>query len=277
MEFTKWQGCGNDFIVIDFIDKEPVEFGKLSQQMCDRHYGIGADGLMVVLPSLNADFRMRIFNPDGTEPEMCGNGLRCFARYLYDYGLTTKVEFTVETGSGTLIPRINLAGNQVSSVSVDMGEPILAGDDIPVAGFGQQRVINKDITVDDTTYKMTGVSMGNPHAVIFVDDVEGFPLAELGSKFETHELFPRKTNTEFVEVTSCNKARMRVWERGAGITLACGTGACAALVAGVLSDRLERQAEIILDGGRLNICWRDDNHIVMTGPAEPVFTGTWNR
>ena len=275
MKFTKWQGCGNDFVIVDFLDKEPVDFAALAVKMCDRHFGIGADGLMVVCPSETADVRMREFNPDGTEPEMCGNGIRCFARYLYDYGRVAKEQFTIETIAGTMVPRIILENNAVTAVEVDMGTPVLAGADIPVAGFGAEQVVAAPLVVDGKEYAMTCVSMGNPHAVIFVDDAESFPLAQLGAQFENHAAFPRKINTEFVEVRDRTHARMRVWERGAGITLACGTGTCATLTAGVLNDVLDRAADIEVDGGVIHVAWHENGHIFMTGPAEPVFTGEW--
>ena len=275
MEFTKWQGCGNDFVIVDFLDREPVDFAALAVRMCDRHFGVGADGLMIVCPSETADIRMREFNPDGTEPEMCGNGIRCFARCLYDCGRIRREQFTIETIAGTMVPRILTESGEVTAVEVDMGEPVLAGDAIPVRGFGMEPVIAQSITVEDRTYAMTCVSMGNPHCVIFVDDAEGFPLAELGPKFENHPAFPRRINTEFVHVRNRKHARMRVWERGAGITLACGTGTCATLAAGVLCDVLDRAAEIEVDGGVIHVAWHADGHIFMTGPAEPVFAGIW--
>ena len=275
MKFTKWQGCGNDFVIVDFLEKKPVDFAALAVKMCDRHFGIGADGLMVVCPSETADVRMREFNPDGTEPEMCGNGIRCFARYLYDYGRVRREQFTIETIAGTMVPRIILENDAVTAVEVDMGVPVLAGEDIPVSGFGAEQVVAQPLVVDGKEYRMTCVSMGNPHAVIFVDDAEGFPLAELGTKFENHAVFPRKINTEFVEVRDRTRARMRVWERGAGITLACGTGTCATLTAGVLNDVLDRAADIEVDGGVIHVEWRENGHIFMTGPAEPVFMGEW--
>lgn len=273
MEFTKWQGCGNDFVLFDCRAQEPEDYAELSRKVCDRHYGIGADGILVVLPSDKADFRMRIFNTDGSEAEMCGNGIRCFARFLYDYKLTDKLEFTVETGAGILVPKIILADGKVTGVQVDMGEPHLLGEEIPVAGFDGKKVIAEPITVAGTTYAMTGVSMGNPHCVVFVDDAEKFPIEELGFQFEHHAMFPRKTNTEFVEVKDRSHVRMRVWERGAAITLACGTGSCATVVAGVLNDKTDRKAEVQLDGGKLVVEWAENNHVFMTGPAELVFTG----
>lgn len=175
-EFTKWQGCGNDFVLFDCRQEAPADYAKLAQQVCDRHYGVGADGILVVLPSDCADFRMRIFNTDGSEAEMCGNGIRCFARYIYDFGLTDKTCITVETGAGVLVPEIILENGQVTGVKVDMGEPHLLGEEIPVTGFDGQRVIDEPLTVDGKTYRMTAVSMGNPHCVIFVDDAENFPF-----------------------------------------------------------------------------------------------------
>ena len=272
-EFTKWQGCGNDFVLFDCRQEAPADYAKLAQQVCDRHYGVGADGILVVLPSDCADFRMRIFNTDGSEAEMCGNGIRCFARYIYDFGLTDKTCFTVETGAGVLVPEIILENGQVTGVKVDMGEPHLLGEEIPVTGFDGQRVIDEPLTVDGKTYRMTAVSMGNPHCVIFVDDAENFPIYELGRQFESHDLFPKKTNTEFVEVKDRRHVRMRVWERGAAVTLACGTGSCATVVAGILNDKLDREAEVQLDGGRLIVKWAENNHVFMTGPAELVFSG----
>lgn len=274
MKFTKWQGCGNDFVLVDCSDnslnRDYASFGK---ELCDRHYGIGADGILVVEPSKKADFRMRIINADGSEAEMCGNGIRCFARYLYDFGRTSKTEFTIETGAGILVPALELENNKVTGVRVDMGEPVLEGDDIPVKGFGKNKVVDELLTVNGQRYNMTCVSMGNPHCVIFVDDTDNFPIEKLGSFFEHHEAFPHKTNTEFVTVRDKNHMRMRVWERGAAVTLACGTGSCASLVAGVLTGRTERNAEIELDGGTLQVEWAYNNHLFMTGPAELVFTG----
>ena len=277
MEFTKWQGCGNDFVVVDFLDREPVDFAALAVRMCDRHFGVGADGLMVVCPSETADVRMREFNPDGTEPEMCGNGIRCFARYLYDYGRVSKEQFTIETLAGMMVPRIVLKEGAVAAVEVDMGVPVLDAERIPATGFGTGRVVAQPLTVAGKEYAVTCVSMGNPHAVVFVDDADQFPLAALGAQFEHHPAFPRKINTEFVEVRDRTHARMRVWERGAGITLACGTGTCATLTAGVLNDVLDRAAEIEVDGGVIHVAWHEDGHIFMTGPAEPVFTGVWRE
>jgi len=274
-KFTKWQGCGNDFVLFDCLQDDIEDYASVARKVCDRHYGVGADGILVVLPSAQADFRMRIFNTDGSEAEMCGNGIRCFARYLYDFGLTKETCFTVETGAGILVPEIVLEGGKVKGIKVDMGEPHLLGEEIPIVGFDGSKVIDKSMSVDGQEYHFTAVSMGNPHCVIFVDDAENFPIYELGHKFEEHALFPKKTNTEFVEVKDRQHVRMRVWERGAAVTLACGTGSCATVVAGILNGKLDREAatEVELDGGKLSIHWANDNHVFMTGPAELVFSG----
>ena len=277
MKFTKWQGCGNDFVLLDCREQEPADYSALAVAMCDRHYGIGADGIIAVLPSQlpNVPLRMRIFNTDGSEAEMCGNGIRCFARLAYEQGMVQEPEFRVETGAGVLVPHVVVEDGQVTGVRVDMGEPILAGDDIPVTGFGQNRVIDEPLMVNGQEYRMTCVSMGNPHCVIFVEDAEAFPIYELGSQFEHSERFPRKTNTEFVQVLDRSHVRMRVWERGAAVTLACGTGACATTVAGILNDKVDRKVEVQLDGGKLTVEWATNNHVFMTGPAVQVFAGVW--
>ena len=271
--FSKWQGTGNDFVLIDCFKEPQQDYISAARKLCDRHYGIGGDGILLVLPSEKADFRMRIINADGSEAEMCGNGIRCFARYVYDTGLTDKEEFTVETGAGILVPKMIKENGIVKLVQVDMGEPILEGDNIPVTGFGMNHVVSEDIVVKDKSFKMTCVSMGNPHCVVLVDDAEAFPIYEYGPLFEKHEMFPRKTNTEFVQVKNRTQLRMRVWERGAAVTMACGTGSCATLTAAVLNDLADRKAEIQLDGGKLTVEWANNNHLYMTGPAEQVFTG----
>lgn len=273
--FTKWQGCGNDFVLVNGFSErlDEEDLGALAQKICDRHYGIGADGLILVLPSKAADFRMRILNADGSEAEMCGNGIRCFAGVVHDEGLSDKEEFTVETGAGILVPRLQLADGKLQGVRVDMGEPTLAGDRIPVLGFGAAHVVEQPIDASGEKLSMTCVSMGNPHCVIFVEDAEAVPIEKLGPLLERHEAFPKKTNVEFAAVLDASHIRMRVWERGAAVTLACGTGSCATLVAAALTGRTERAAEVQLDGGRLQIEWAEDNHVYMTGPAEKVFAG----
>lgn len=270
MKFTKWQACGNDFVLINAFHNEDVSFVKNNiVKICDRHFGVGADGVIFILPSKIADFRMQIINNDGSEAEMCGNGIRCFAKAVKNAGLTEKNKFTVETGAGIIVPEIKADG----TVDVDMGQPILAGDKIPVDGYGDNEVIAQDIEVDSKTYKMTCVSMGNPHCVVFVDDITKVDLEKIGPKFEHHAKFPKKINTEFVEVKNDKYVRMRVWERGAGITLACGTGSCATTVACILNKKTQREIKVELDGGILNIKWADNNRIYMTGPATQVFTG----
>lgn len=270
--FTKWQACGNDFVLVNAFNNEDItEIRDNAQKICDRHFGVGADGVIFILPSDNADFRMQIINSDGSEAEMCGNGIRCFAKCAYELGLTTKKKFTVDTKAGIIIPEIMDDG----TVHVDMGEPILNGEQIPVAGFGENHIVNESITVEGNEYKITCVSMGNPHCIVFVDDINSIDLEKIGPKFETHEIFPKKTNTEFVEVKNDGYVRMRVWERGAGITLACGTGSCATLVACVLNEKTQKTAKVELDGGVLTINWADNNHIYMTGPATKVFTAQW--
>lgn len=270
MKFTKWQACGNDFVLINAFHSEDVSFVKNNiVKICDRHFGVGADGVIFILPSKIADFRMQIINNDGSEAEMCGNGIRCFAKAVKNAGLTEKNKFMVETGAGIIVPEIKADG----TVDVDMGQPILAGDKIPVDGYGDNEVIAQDIEVDGKTYKMTCVSMGNPHCVVFVDDITKVDLEKIGPKFEHHAKFPKKINTEFVEVKNDKYVRMRVWERGAGITLACGTGSCATTVACILNKKTQREIKVELDGGILNIKWADNNRIYMTGPATQVFTG----
>ena len=263
-KFEKWQGCGNDFIIINSIQSEKIDAAEKIVKMCDRHFGIGADGVIYVLPSKVADVRMRIFNADGSEPEMCGNGIRCFTKYL----LGAKSDsLTVETGAGVL--KVQLDKNLVT---VDMGEPILEAEKIPVT-LNKDKVISEPLEVDGETFKITCVSMGNPHCVVFVDDVSKINLEKIGTKFEHHKIFPRRTNTEFAQVISRKELRMRVWERGSGITLACGTGTCATVVAANLNGLTGKSALVHLDGGDLQIEWGADNHIYMAGAAEKVFDG----
>lgn len=264
--FEKWQGCGNDFVIFDARNDNFIHDAKKISQLCDRHFGIGADGIIYVLNSKVADFRMRIFNADGSEPEMCGNGIRCFAKFLTQNN--PQENFNVETGAGILNLKI-----EKNFVTVDMGEPILEADKIPVTDFGNKKIINENIEIDGKNFKMTCVSMGNPHCVIFVDDLQKINLSELGPKFEKNKKFPRHINTEFVQIIGENILRMRVWERGSGITLACGTGACATAVAANLNNFAEKNCEIHLDGGILKINWSENNHIFMTGSAEKVFAG----
>lgn len=274
VNFEKWQGCGNDFVMVDCLKEELPGIFELAVKVCDRHYGIGADGLIVILPSDKADFRMRIINADGSEAEMCGNGIRCFARMIYDNKLTDKTTFTVETGAGILVPRLTVEDGAVTGICIDMGEPVFDPKLVPV-NIEKDRVVAESVKIAGGEYKITCVSMGNPHCVVFFDNEDDMKIDELGHKFETDALFPKKTNTEFALVKDKKHIRMRVWERGAAVTLACGTGSCATLVAAVLNGLTERKAEIELDGGKLIVEWGEDNHVYMTGPAERVYEGIY--
>ena len=273
MKFTKMQGLGNDFVLVDGLKENlPKNLGELSQKLCDRHFGIGADGLVLVLPSQIADVRMRIFNSDGSEPEMCGNVIRCFARLVYDLNIIRKHTIKVETLAGIIVPELIFSQDQVVSVRVDMGEPRLERSLIPMEG-APGKVVDEAVKVDGNTYKVTCVSMGNPHCITFVSNIDDVPLADIGPKLETHPLFPRKTNVEFIHVLNKDEVNMRVWERGAGETLACGTGACATAVACVLNGLTNRAITVHLAGGDLHIEWAENNHVYMTGPGQYVFTG----
>ena len=275
MKFTKWQGIGNDFVIVNGFQEKIDDYPSKAIEVCDRHFGIGADGLVLALPSEIADFRMRIFNSDGSEAEMCGNVTRCFARYVYENGLTTKTELTIETLAGIIKPKLLFENGNVKAVCVDMGEPRLKRGEIPMIGNPEDRAVNVPLIVGDKTYEVTCVSMGNPHCIIFDDNAEELDLQALGRPIETHPAFPRKTNVEFVKVIDRKTLRMRVWERGAGITLACGTGTCATVVAAVLNGKTDREVLVHLDGGDLFIEWREDNHIYKTGPAVEVFRGEY--
>jgi len=277
IHFSKMHGLGNDFIVVDAINQrlEGLDLPELAVNLCDRNFGIGADGLMLVLPSQDCDFKMRIFNADGSEPQMCGNGIRCFAKFVHDRHLSDKEVFSVETLAGVIVPALLIKEGRVEAIEVDMGPSILERGKIPVSGGNaSDRVISQPIEVAGKTYQFTAVSMGNPHAVIFVDDLKAIDLEEVGPLFEHHPLFPERVNVEFVQVINPKEAVMMVWERGSGETLACGTGACAITVAGVLNNVLDRRALIHLPGGDLTIEWQaSDNHVMMTGPATLVFEG----
>jgi diaminopimelate epimerase len=266
-------GLGNNFILINALkDNESVNFFGLAPKLCDHNFGIGADGLLIILPSEKADIKMQIINSDGSEAEMCGNGIRCFAKYIYEAGIINKTKMEVETLAGIIVPEIYLENNKVVSVRVDMGEPQLERNKIPMKG-SSGHVIKEELNVLDEVFEITAVSMGNPHCVIFVPDLAEIDIKKWGPLIENHQAFPRKTNVEFVQVKSPSEAVMRVWERGAGITLACGTGACATLTAGVLNNLLERKAIIKLPGGELVVEWAENNHLYMTGPAVEVFRG----
>lgn len=273
MEFVKMHGLGNDFVVLDHVFAHPASgYPALARKLCHRQFGIGGDGLIVVLPSEHADLRMRIFNPDGSEPEMCGNGIRCVARLAYDQGYVRRSTITVETLAGNLTLQLTLADGEVRGIRVDMGKPILRAGEIPVLSTGDQ-VVAETLAVDGKTFEFTAVSMGNPHCVIFLEDWRELDFEHFGPLLENHERFPRKTNVEFVKVEGPEELTMKVWERGAGPTLACGTGACASLVASVLNGKTGRRTTIHLPGGDLFIEWGEDQHVYMTGPATYVFQG----
>lgn len=275
MKFTKLHGLGNDFIVIAGEKELPADVDQLAIRLCNRFFGIGADGLVYILPSEKADFKMRIINSDGSEAEQCGNAIRCVSKYVYDHKLTNAIEITVETlGAGVQKVQLNVQEGKVATVRVDMGQPILQGLEVPTT-VDEAKVINHPIEVDGREFRFTAVSMGNPHCVIYVDDAVNFDLAVWGPKLEVHPMFPRKINVEFATVKNRAFTDMRVWERGAGPTLACGTGACATLVSSVLNGLTDRQATVSLKGGDLFIEWNEeDNHVYMTGPAEEVYQGT---
>lgn len=273
--FSKWHGLGNDFVIVNGLEEKIDNYNEMAIKVCDRHFGIGADGLVVILPSQIADFQMRIYNSDGSEAEMCGNVTRCIARYVFEYGLTNKKKITLETKAGIIKPELIFIDDVLSTVRVDMGEPRLKRGEMPMAGNVNEQVINEVLLVDGSEHRITCVSMGNPHCILFVDDITSIDLCDLGPKIETHTAFPKKTNVEFVQVLSKQSLRMRVWERGAGITMACGTGTCATLVAAVLNGKTDRQAIVELDGGELLIEWGLDNHIYMSGPAVEVFRGQY--
>lgn len=275
MKFSKMHGLGNDFVIVNgLVEKNLGNLEELARRVCHRNFGVGADGLIFVLPSEEADIRMRIFNSDGSEPEMCGNGIRCFAKYVYQEGIVPKEIIRVETLAGIIVPRLIIEGATISGIQVDMGPPVLEPDKIPMRGFASGPVVDEPLEIDGKTLSITAVSMGNPHCVVFVPDVGAVAFDTLGPKLETHPAFPRKTNVEFVQVSNQEQVKVRVWERGAGPTLACGTGACAVAVAGALSGRTGRQVTVGLPGGDLQILWdQQDNRVYMTGPAVEVFRG----
>jgi diaminopimelate epimerase len=272
LRFTKMHGIGNDYVYVDCFAQTVADPVSLARRVSPRRTGIGSDGVILICPSQTADCRMEMYNADGSRGEMCGNGIRCVGKYVYDHGLVRTDTPRVETDAGIKARRLHAENGRVRAATVDMGEPVLDGPRIPVAAEG--RVINAPLRVDGQTYHVTCVSMGNPHCVIFVPNVEPLALGEIGPRFEHHPFFPQRVNTEFVQVIAGDELRMRVWERGSGETAACGTGACAVLVAAVLTDKAARRATIHLNGGDLDIEWSAaDNHVFMTGPAEEVFSG----
>jgi diaminopimelate epimerase len=276
MRFTKMHGIGNDYVYVSTFDQPaPADPSRLAIAVSDRHYGIGADGMILIMPSERADARMRMFNADGSEGEMCGNGVRCVAKYIRDHGLVASDRVTIETGRGILALDLEMAGDEVHRVRVNMGTPILDPAEIPTTLEGRPPV-DAPLQVDGRALAVTAVSMGNPHAVIYVDDAAEFPLEELGPMIEHDLAFPRRVNVHVVEVYGPDEVRMRTWERGSGITMACGTGACAVCVAGVLTGRSARRVLAHLPGGDLELEWLDDGApVFMTGPATEVFSGDW--
>lgn len=277
MKFTKMHGCGNDYVYVDLTKEEIENPAKTAIAVSDRHFGIGGDGLITIGNSDKADFRMRIYNADGSEAEMCGNGVRCVAKYVYDHGMTDKTEITIETGAGIKTLLLTIENGTVSKVRVDMGEPVLTAADIPVI-CEKEQAVDEALLVNGKEWRMTCVSMGNPHAVLFVSNVKELNLEQIGPDFENHERFPKRINTEFVEILSRREMNMRVWERGSGETLACGTGTCASVMAAIVNGLVEDSVLVHLLGGDLQIEYdRASNHIFMTGPATTVFEGEWKQ
>jgi diaminopimelate epimerase len=275
LPFAKMHGCGNDYVVVDGFHHEVGDPGALARRAADRRFGVGSDGLLVALPSTKGDFRMRMFNVDGSESEMCGNGLRCLTRFVWERGLVAKKpHLAAETGAGLLGLDVTAPNGRFEAVTIDMGRPRLERADLPMTG-APGRVVDEPLAVDGRTLRVTGVSMGNPHVVTYVSGVDDYPVETVGPRVENHAAFPRRTNTHFVQVVSPREVRMRTWERGCGETLACGTGACAVTVAGVLGGRTGRDLLLHVRGGDLRVRWDDkDDHVYLTGPAVEVFTGT---
>mgnify|MGYP005958690213 CR=1 FL=1 len=274
MKFTKMEGCGNDYVYVNGFDTKIEDPNKLSEIVSNRHFGIGSDGLIVINPSDVADFKMSMYNADGSEGKMCGNGIRCVAKYVYDNKMTDKTTITVETLSGIKTLVLNVEDDKVKTVRVNMGSPILESAKVPVVSE-KDKVIDEPVMVNNKEYRITCVSMGNPHAVVFVDDVAGFELEKYGPLFENHKMFPKRTNTEFVEILSRNEAKMRVWERGSAETWACGTGATASAMAAILRGFTDDEVRVSLRGGDLLIHFdRESRHLFMTGPAKEVFHGS---
>jgi len=273
MKFTKMQGIGNDYVYVNCLQETVPDPGQTAIKVSNRHYGIGSDGLILIKPSKVADFEMDMYNADGSQSAMCGNGIRCVAKYVYDYGLTDKLNISVDTKSGIKYLDLTVKNGKVVLITVDMGEPELKSGNIPIIS-GKDKVIMEPIEIDGVTYRMTGVSMGNPHAVVFIENVKELDIEKIGPQFEHHSCFPERINTEFVKVLDEHTVEMRVWERGSGETLACGTGACAVAVASVINGFVKDEVTVKLLGGDLKIYWnREENKVYMTGPAAVVFEG----
>ncbi|RKL64442.1 diaminopimelate epimerase [Thermoanaerobacteraceae bacterium SP2] len=273
MEFVKMHGLGNDFILVNGFKEDVSKIIKKSKMLCDRHFGIGADGVILALPSDKADVKMRVINSDGSEAPMCGNGIRCFARYVFTRGIVSKTKMSVETLAGIMKPEIIIIDDVIEAVKVDMGHYSLLKKDVPIMGSPDEEALDLEVEAQDRKYIATGVSMGNPHCVIFVDNVDGVPLEKVGPILENHPLFPKKTNVEFIEVKGKDHLKMRVWERGCGLTLACGTGACASAVAAYKKGIAGNKVKVSLTVGDLMIEIQDDRRVFMTGPAKEVYSG----
>jgi diaminopimelate epimerase len=274
MKFVKMQGAGNDYVYVNCFEERVENPEQVAVKVSDRNFGIGSDGLILILPSDRADVRMRMFNADGSESEMCGNGIRCVAKYAFDHGLVTKKEIAAETGAGILTLQLFTdSRDKVDKVRVNMGAPRLSRAEIPMMGNGPSPVMSEPLNILHTSFNITCLSMGNPHCVIFVEEVEGFQVEKYGPLIENHEIFPRRTNVEFVRIISPTEVRQRTWERGAGETLACGTGASAVCVAGILNGLTEKKIINHLSGGDLELEWAEDGNVYMTGPAVEVFSG----
>lgn len=275
MRFTKMQGAGNDYVYVNcFAEPLPADPAELARKISDRHFGVGGDGLVLICPSKTADARMRMFNADGSEAEMCGNAVRCVAKYVYDRGIAKKTSMAIETGRGVLLLGLEVVDGRVERARVDMGPPILKAAEIPTTLAGEP-VVGVTLPLADRTLEVTCVSMGNPHCVTYVDKLSDDWVHRIGPQIERNEHFPRRVNAEFVEVVSPTEVRMRVWERGSGETLACGTGASAVCVAGVLAGKTGRHVLVHMPGGDLELEWAADDHVYMTGPAVEVFSGEW--
>ena len=278
MMFFKMQGLGNDYVYIDCINgKEPIDIKNLTNRLSNRHFGVGSDGLILLCKSKVADLKMRMFNSDGSEAQMCGNGIRCVAKLAYELGLICEEITTIETLSGIKTLKLNIVNGKVKTVEVDMGAPILEATKIPVSSSAkiEDKKVKAEVKVKNKKIELTCVSMGNPHAVTFVNNIKNFKVAEYGPILENADIFPAKANIEFVEVVDKNNIKMRVWERGSGETLACGTGACSSVVASRLNGYTDRKVNVQLLGGNLEIEWKPNNHVHMTGPAVTVFKGEW--
>ena len=276
MKFTKMEGCGNDYIYVNGFENKIDNPGELAVKISDRHFGIGSDGLILINPSDKADFRMDMYNADGSVGEMCGNGIRCVAKYVYDFGMTNKEEITVETLAGIKTLHLTVEDGKVRSVRVNMGTPVLTAGEIPVLSK-KERMIDEPITVLGQSYHITCVSMGNPHAVTFIDDTDSLKIEQIGPHFEHHPIFPNRVNTEFIQVVDADTIKMRVWERGSGETFACGTGACASVVACVLNGKTNNRVTVHLLGGDLLVEYdTKENCVYMTGPARIVFNGEYD-